>query len=36
VYLRIFETKVVRKMYYGPIKEGDHWRKRANKEIREI
>jgi hypothetical protein len=33
--LRIFERKKVRKTY-GPIKEGESWRTRANKEIEDI
>jgi hypothetical protein len=33
--LKIFDRKVVRKMY-GPVKEGECWRIRTNKEIKGI
>jgi hypothetical protein len=34
VCLRITESKIVRKIYYAPVK-GEHWGVRANKEKRD-
>jgi len=34
VYLRIFESEIVRKIYYGSVK-GERWGVRTNKKIRD-
>jgi hypothetical protein len=33
--LRVFERKVVRRIY-GPVREGQRWRIRSNRELEEI
>jgi hypothetical protein len=35
-YLRIFESNIVRKTYYEPIKEGEPCRIRTNKDIKDV